>query len=164
MPEPARHLHLVDVETGEVVDDDSIACPLCQDRLDVIAGLTRDVRAEHLRYENLKRDKAAEMRKDPLWPKAVELFSYWKDRCRHPRSTLTPDRFALVEPYLREHGLETCKRAVDGAAFDPFVTKRKNGTAKRHDGLDLIFRNADKFEEFVNRAPPGGVAQPKGNS
>jgi hypothetical protein len=45
--------------------------------------------------------------------------------------------------------------AIDGAAFDPYTTKRKNGSTKRHDDFTLIFRNADKMEEFANRAPKG---------
>jgi hypothetical protein len=33
------------------------------------------------------------------------------------------------------------------------VTKRKNGSTKRHDGWELIHRDAGKWEEFCNRSP-----------
>jgi hypothetical protein len=81
------------------------------------------------------------------------VFEYWQATCRHPRATWNAERFFLVEPFVKKHGVEMCKRAVDGAAFDPFVTTRRNGSTKRHDGFDLIFRSVDKFEEFANRAP-----------
>jgi hypothetical protein len=126
---------------------------------DHIAGLQRDVKAEHLRYENLKRDKEREAEGHPLWPDAMKVFSYWKEKCNHPRSAWSPDRFEQIRPFLERHDVAICKRAVDGAAFDPFVTTRKNGSKKRHDGWGLIFRASepDKFEEFCNKAPKGGT-------
>lgn len=148
--EPARHLHVIDADTGEVVKD---GCPNCAVLEDHIAGLERDIRGWTVRYANLKRDKDAEARDHELWPKAYEVFKYWRERCRHPRCKFTPERFALLLPFLNDHGSEACQRAIDGAAFDPFVTRRKNGSLKRHDGFELVFRDAGKFEEFVNRAP-----------
>lgn len=133
---------------------------------DEIAGLQRDIRGWAARYRNLERDKEAEAAESPVWPAALRIFEHWKSACRHPKSSWTLDRFELVRPFLEKLGDKAkppaerlaeaealCKRAIDGAAHDPFVTTRKNGSAKRHDGLDLIFRNADKMEEFCNRAP-----------
>jgi hypothetical protein len=162
--EPARHLRPVDSEPtipeglrvvsadGEMLGE---YAAFLQGLEDHIAGLQRDVRAEHLRYENLRRDKAAEAKAHPLWPDAVTVFKYWKKTCNHPKSAFSPDRFEQVRPFLEKHGIEVCKRAVDGAAFEPFTTKRRNGTTKRHDGWGLIFRatEPDKFEEFCNKAP-----------
>lgn len=159
--EPARHLRPVETpptglrvidENGQVIDE---YAAYLQGLEDHIAGLQRDVKAEHLRYENLKRDKAAEAKGHRLWPMAVELFDHWRKACKHPRSTFSPERFEQARPFLEKHGLDLCKRAVDGAAYEPFCTTRKNGTVKRHDGWGLIFRPAepDKFEEFANRAP-----------
>jgi hypothetical protein len=69
----------------------------------------------------------------------------------------------LIEPFLTnakygqevEQRVALCRRAVAGAAFDPFVSRRRNGTEHRHDDWDLIFRSSDKFEQFCCKAPAG---------
>lgn len=160
-PDPAEQRHLAPVEdaprlivvnagTGERVGDLE---DLQQESLDQIAGLERDIRGWRARYFDLKRDTDAEAREDPLWPDAVKLFDYWKKTCKHPRSIFTVERFNEALPYLKKHGIDLCKRAVDGIAFDPFITTRKNGTKKRHDGWHLIFGKVEKFEECCNKAP-----------
>lgn len=164
MASPAeRPLRLV--PTGEVPDD---APQTLAEALDVIAemrdqldGAEKDVRAWRTRYAILKRDKDREAKNSEWWPIAKRVFDYWRDRCRHPRCAFTIERFRLIEPFLTDSQYgETlperealCRRAIDGAAYDPFITKRKNGTSKRHDGIELIFRSPEKFEEFCNRAP-----------
>lgn len=165
--DPARkpHLRPVEVEPPLIVVNEATGERLgnLTDHTgrfeDEIAGLQRDIRGWAARYADLKRDRGAEAREHPLWPKTLEVFKYWQDVCKHPRSGFSLDRFEMMMPFVDKHGVDLCKRAIDGAAFDPFVTRRKNGSPKRHDGIDLIFRNADKFEEFCNRAP---TPQPKG--
>lgn len=156
-PEASQRIwRLIDPETGAYEDHPS--CPTCQVHEDEISGLHRDLRAEHARFESLRRDKAAEAKKNPLWPKAMELFAYWREQCKHPRARFTVDRFELIAPFIDSHGLDACKLAVDGAAYEPFETKRRNGSVKRHDGLALIFRSAEKLEEFACRAPRDRIA------
>lgn len=138
-----------DPETGELED----GCSTCRGLLDQVAGLERDVRAWRARYAELARDRERDAREHPSWDAINSLFAHWRSTCRHPRSRFTADRFWEAEPIFRRYGDEMCRRAIDGAAFDPFVTARKNGTRKRHDDWELIFRNAGKFEEFCNRAP-----------
>lgn len=154
MAEPARHLHVIDPETGEIHEQ----CPGCARLEDEIAGLVRDIRGWAARFAELKRDKDREARENPLWPKALELFGEWRRLCRHPRAAWSADRFFLVEPFLCDYGLELCSRAIAGAAFDAFETTRRNGSVKRHDGWELIFRDRGKFEEFCNRAPKAAAA------
>lgn len=154
-PSPERHLHIIDGATGEALDE----CPGCRARDDVVKGLERDIRGWASRYAELKRDKEAEAKRDPLWPDALRLFKLWRRLCVHPRAGWDADRFEQVRPYLKKHGLGVCERAIVGAAFDAFETVRKNGSKKRHDGWELIFRNADKFEEFANRAPLDFVSE-----
>lgn len=155
MPEPALRLvqtddgHLVDSTTGEHLGE----CPNCAAVQDQLDGAHKEIRAWRARYADLKRDKEREMKDHELFPVAAKVFEYWKERCCHPRSDFTPDRFFLLMPFVKRYGEKLCRQAIDGAAFDPFVTRRKNGSPKRHDGVDLIFRSADKFEEFCNRAP-----------
>jgi hypothetical protein len=154
MPSNAGALRLVDPETGVVHED---GCPHCFRKDDVIAGLERDIRGWAHRYAILKREKDAEARAHKLWPEAIRLFEEWKARCNHPRSEWTPDRFWLVEPFLRKDGYDMCLRAIKGAAFDPWTKRRRNGSFYRHDWWDDIFSSKPTarkiFENLCNAAP-----------
>lgn len=147
MAQPARSLRLVDPTTGEIT-----ACPGCHQRDVQLAGAEKDIRSWRARYAQLKAS-ITEDEGHELFPSAKRLFDLWRERCNHPRSTFTPERFALCLPHLRDLGEEVCRRAVDGAAYDCYTTIRRNGTVQRHDGFELIFRSRAKVEEFANRAP-----------
>ncbi len=155
----AKHLRVVEFDdNGELVEE---TCPECRRRIDELAGLERVIRSQAAQIQALMRDKAAEAREHPLWPVGRALFGEWRARCRHPRSPWTPDRFWVWEPFATnvKYGqtldlrVALCRRAIAGAAFDAFVTTRRNQTTKRHDAWDLIYRSADKFEEFCCKAP-----------
>ena len=146
-----QHLRLVDTETGELSEADS--CPNCDEWKAQAEGAQVEIRGWRTRFANLKADKEQDARKSPQWPKAKKLFDHWRQVCRHPRSKFTADRFWTIEPLLRHYGEDLCRKAIDGAAFDPFVTTRRNGTKARHDDWGLIFRDAGKMESFANRAP-----------
>lgn len=143
-----RHLRVIDAD-GQVHE----SCPACETKDGEYAELERKFRAAMREISRLKNDRGREAKTHPRLAEIKEVFDYWRQKCRHPKSKLDADRTLLIAPYIEEHGLELCKRAIDGAAFDCYVTRRKNGSAKRHDGIDLIFRSAEKYEEFVNRAP-----------
>lgn len=154
--EAARHLQLLDPDTGEVAADApsyADALHLLAEKEDVIAGLESEIRSLASKLTKARRDKLREAQDSDDWPKVREVFDYWRKVCNHPKSKFDLTRFEQIRPYLNKYGLELCKLAVDGAGFEPYITARKNGTAKRHDGIDLVFRSADKFEEFCNRAP-----------
>lgn len=147
-------------DNGEVCD-----CPRCK-RLDelldekdlIIEELQKDIRRWALRLGKARReDESGGWKQHHLYSRAETVFKEWKRACNHPRSPFTRDRFMAVLPFLEneKYGLPTVMMAISGAAFDPWVTKRKNGTPKRHDDWSKIFKNADEFEEFVNRAPSG---------
>lgn len=145
MNQPDRHLHVA----GEVHPD----CAGCLAKDDVIRGLERDLNGWRWRYADLKRDKQAEAAKHPLWPDAKRLFDFWRERTGRRRSGWDMERFDLVRPFLKKHGLAMCERAIVGKCFDPFVTERKNGTRHVHNEWHLIFGTADKFEAACNAAP-----------
>lgn len=141
---------------------------------DQIAGAERDLNGWRTRHANLLRDREADARETELWPAALRVFDHWRKRCNHPKAEWTMDRFEMVRPFLERSntgkGKATkltaellalnearCMVAVEGIAFDPFKTKRKNGTWRRHDGWHLIFGEADQFEERVKAAPREAV-------
>lgn len=168
MPEPLRDdgpQTVVDYATGEVIRLDN---PRYHDVVrivaleDHIAGLQSNIAGWAHRYAELKRDKQAEAEQDPNWPVAVRVFLHWQQVCKHPNSEWTVERFEDVLPYLkgRKYGPEMCLRAIAGAAYDPFVSTRKNGSTHRHDSWELIFQSPGKFESFANRAPKGWQPPP----
>lgn len=140
--EKARpQLRLVNPQTGELTDD----CPTCNEWSRKYHGVLSQL--------GLMRSEAEGDTNHELFPVAKRLFDFWKERCNHPRSDFTPERFKECLPHLRDLGQEVCRRAVEGAAFDPYTTTRKNGSTHRHDGWELIFRSRAKVEDFANRAP-----------
>ena len=172
MAEPARHLKpvsdsppliVVNLETGERV---GMLADHTQRLQDEVASLTRNLRAEGVRYENLKRDKDAEAEKSPVWPAALRVFDHWRQKCRHPRSQFTRDRFEMIRPFLEKYGDKKkpgperlaeaealCKLAVEGIALDHYESPLKNGKTMHHTGWHLIFGEADLFEKRCNSAP-----------
>jgi hypothetical protein len=154
---PAPHLavvanaHVADIESGEIAPQ----CPSCEALAVQLRGAETEVRAWRARYANLEGEKDAEARADKAWPTVVRLFGYWQRKCGYPGAKFTPKRFRLAQPLLKKFGLEACIRAIDGAAYDPYVTKQRNGKPKLHSGFDLIFRDAEKLENFRDKVPDG---------
>lgn len=174
--QPDRHLRPVEDEVALIVVNPTtgervgMLADLMQSKEDEIAGLQRDVRGWTTRHAELKRDKEAEARESPVWPAALRVFDHWRRECKHPRSEFSLDRFEMIRPHMDrlsapkkgrpesvderiEQAEAICKLAVDGIAFDPYVTTRKNGTQQRHDGWHLIFETVDNFEKRCNAAP-----------
>lgn len=120
---------------------------------DQLEGAEREVRAWRARFADLARDKDAEARKHPLYTRAEGLFNEWRILCRHPRAKWSPDRFKVVQPFLKSDGYDLCLLAIQGAALDPYTKPRANGSIKRFDDFELVFRDRYKFEEFCARAP-----------
>jgi hypothetical protein len=156
LAEQARHLQAV--ETGEVAPDgpQTLAEALAeiQHLLDQLAGAENNVRSMRAQMANLKRELAGEIDRDhAMFPRVVAAFRYWQERCEHPRQELTTDRMRVALPRFKAHEDPEIRQAIRGAEFDPFETTLKNGRKKRHDSWELIFRNEDTFQSFVERAP-----------
>lgn len=171
----SRHLHLVDSETGEVVPSAELAKlqaeveKLREDR----KGLEKDLRTKRRQISELERDKARERLEHPDRELIKRVATYWHRKCKgaSPRiNPLSPARFDAVaglaemeeihaDPETgkrsrrKRYRPEDFKRAIDGAAFDHYVKKRRNGTEQHFDDLELICRDSKQFEEFMARAP-----------
>lgn len=137
-----------DPKTGELI------CASCAEKNDIIAGMEKDLAAWRIRYMNKEREVNDELalEAEEFFAEGKRVFDYWKEKCKH-RGVFDRARYKLVKPFLKRHPIELVYRAIDGAAYDCFTTKRKNGTTKKHDGFDLIFRDAQHFEDFCNKAP-----------
>lgn len=150
MSEPAELRLVVDRETGEVSES---SCPECATAAQDVENITKELRKALRRERELRADREKEAELHPQRGEIVEVFEFWQAECRHPNAKLDADRTFAIAGMLKRYGLEICKRAVRGAAFDPFTAPRKNGSVQRFDGVDLIFRNSEKLENFANKAP-----------
>jgi len=144
-------------------------CPICErrevllDEKDMqIEGLQRDIRGWIVRCKEAQKESERKSLPDnhPHRNDAEIAFKEWRKRCDHPRSQFTASRFWLVVPFLEsdKYGLKIVLQAIAGAEFDPYVVKRKNGTKKRFDSWEEIFKDAGSIEEFASRAPGAGPA------
>lgn len=127
-----------------------------------IARLTRGVELIGIDLQNaeaslrVERRKVTELRKlledkavgTDFAPEIQAAFDYWRRRCNHERAKLGTERANAVKARLKSgHTLLEVFRAIDGAAFDAFVSE----SGKRYDELELICRNEVKFDGFEAR-------------
>lgn len=118
----------------------------------------------------LKNIQAVERLKADVRPTIERVFDYWRVVTGHKNCTLTADRFDALWAIVKAAGikgadderLKPLERrmmlAVDGCRFDPWVTKRKNGTLHVHDDLTHIFRSTDAMDEYVRKSPQAAEA------
>lgn len=148
MAHEARALHLVDASTGEIVKH---GCPNCSELEDQLAGAENNVRSMRAQMAKLKRDDEQRAREHELWPKAVAVFRYWQGLTGHDKARFTPDRFWLLEPFIRREDSAACRAAIRGCVGSDFHMKRgayANRKGALHDKLEQIFANQGRFEAF----------------
>jgi hypothetical protein len=169
--QPARHLRLIDAETGELVQSDVHA--ELEELRTKFKMSQRDVAAKNLRIAALEADKARDRLDHPRYQDAVRVARYWWRKCKAGNGRvhyMAPTRLDAVLALMdleelvpvpgkrrRErrpvYTMAHFKAAIDGAAFDCFETKRRNGSTAKFDDLELICRSAGKFDEFIAKAP-----------
>lgn len=142
----------IDSTTGEICE-----CPNCSDMREQVKGIQRTNRGLILQMAQLRKDLEAEAKCTREWIVAQILFDFWRVACNHKSSQFTLERFQQVLPYLKKYDQKHLFMAIAGANYDPFETTRKNGTKKRHNGWELIFRDAAHVEEFACKCPKGFI-------
>jgi hypothetical protein len=138
-----RHLHSVDPATGEILP----ACPGCSERDFKIETLKTEKRGWQNRHAELRRQLEIDAREHKLWPRAVRLFDFWRERSGHLRSEWSPKRFWIAAPA--------------GLCHDPFVTKDREGREVRHDSWETLFRKTNSIEWYANKAPRDYATPPR---
>ncbi len=83
----------------------------------------------------------------------IELFNYWKETLNHPKAKLDKKRKAKIEQALKDYPIDTLKAAVDGCKRSNFHMGQ-NPLGAIHDGIDLIFRDAEHVERFSSMSSP----------
>jgi hypothetical protein len=78
-----------------------------------------------------------------------DLFDFWKTVFNKRTTTqLDETRRKKLATAIRAYGTDTCKKAILGCSKSPFHTGRNPGN-KKYTDITLIFRNAEKTEQFV---------------
>lgn len=180
--QPQRHLRVVEVDdtSGEItyLDSEGLAALEAErDKLKAdLANAERDLRGKRAIIANLERDKVRQRLEHPDREFIVRVCRYWHAKCRpddhaktRPRiDPISPDRFDAVAALAEmqeirvvdgrrrkawKYEAEHFKAAIDGAAFDPFVTVMRNGKPKPQNDLEQVCRMVSKFEAFIEKAP-----------
>lgn len=143
----SRHLRIASVDdaTGEVEELEK--CPDCSE-------LERELQRQRTIIANLRRDKLAEAKADPLYGYGSALFFEWQFATGHDRSRWPGkdgQRFWECEPYLRVDGFVICRWAVWGVALWPNGKTLPDGSEEVYDDWELAFRTRGHFERYARR-------------
>ena len=78
-----------------------------------------------------------------------QLFGYWKELL-NKRALLSDERRAILAWAILNYGMATCEMAVKGCSLSDWHMGRNPNNVK-YDSLELIFRNSEKVEWFVEK-------------
>jgi hypothetical protein len=141
----------VGVTLGTFRDQSCLACQDMQARLDAVVldleNAETALRAERRKVKGLQKQLAAQHLSSPLLADARALFEFWQAQCHHPRSVFDVQRQRLAVQRLAEHGADRLRDAIRGASIGAYVDDR----GVRHDGFELILRDAGHVDKFVKR-------------
>lgn len=176
----ARHLALVDLDTGEKLDSRELGA--MQHELEELRVkfkmAQRDVAAKNLRIAGLEADKARDRLDFERYADVERIAKYWHKKVHAGNkriNPMSPDRFDAVRGILEQeritwedpppgrkrrtkrvepmYSMAECKAAVDGNHFDHFSAKRKNGSLRPFTDLEFVFRDSAHFEECREKCP-----------
>lgn len=97
---------------------------------------------------------------DKLGDSVKEIFDYWRDVMKSPRSVLDDKRRKVIRVALQAgHTVEDLRRAILGCSLTPH-NMGQNDRGQKYNGIELILRNADQIDRFIANA--GGAAAADG--
>lgn len=144
----APQLHLVNADTGELVEDE---------RDILIEQLKSELTGKSLQIGKLKRELREFRAVEPEAETIRDVLTYWRDRCK-PRAAIAPagKRWEKARARLREKledrppmTVEELKLAVDGALLDRWHTQK--GMEHRLDA-EFLFRSYESVERLRDLA------------
>jgi hypothetical protein len=143
-----EHRVSYDSSTGEI-------CPNCETVRRDVESLEAELRIKRRKIKELQADRERQAEHHELWEPAQFLYHHWQVVCNRRKSPWTTDRFWLIEPFLRQkkHGIVVCRQAIDGAAWESWVTELRNGRFEVHNRWEKIFESSGSVEKHANKAP-----------
>lgn len=87
-----------------------------------------------------------------------KIFEFWQDVMKSPKSKLDAKRIDIIRKALKMgyKPRDLCE-AIRGCALSPFHMGQ-NDRKTKYNGLDLIFRSADKIDAFIVLAEGGATS------
>ncbi|MGC9200234.1 MAG: hypothetical protein ACP5E5_15220 [Acidobacteriaceae bacterium] len=95
-----------------------------------------------------KKDTSSLPERPALSAQVRDVFAQWQRIMNKPRAKLDRKRQTRIEWALKTYGYDACILAIEGCARSEWHMG-KNDRGERYDDLTLIFRNAEKFERFL---------------
>lgn len=136
------HLRLVE-STGEVV------CARCETLRQDLENIEKELRRLRAVNSRLQGERHQKLQANPRAADAQKVYLHYRNRLQpKAREKCPDDRFELILARLKAFSVDELCAAIDGAVADAFVDER----GKRHDSLELIFRNTGKVYDFIGRA------------
>lgn len=85
----------------------------------------------------------------------LKVFDYWRETMSSPKSVLDDKRRRKIKTALTHHPPDDLCKAIFGCSLSPFHMG-DNPQKTKYNGVDLIFRDAEKIEQFMGFAdnPP----------
>lgn len=82
----------------------------------------------------------------------LTVFEYWKQQISpRSRAVLDHHRRTRIGWAIHDYGIEACKQAIDGIQKSAWHMGANPGNKKYND-IDVIFRDCDKVEKFIELA------------
>lgn len=88
-----------------------------------------------------------------------EIFKYWQEVMSHPKAKLDKHRQRAINQALKlGYSIADLKQAIDGCAKTPF-NMGQNDRQQIYDDINLIFRDAERIERFMNNASDNPITK-----
>lgn len=88
-----------------------------------------------------------------------EIFEYWQEVMSHPKAKLDKHRQRAINQSLKlGYSIADLKQAIDGCAKTPF-NMGQNDRQQIYDDINLIFRDAERIERFMNNASDNPITK-----
>lgn len=144
----ARHLRIVDTETGEVHEEGD--CAKCADARSECEIWEQEVLKLKREVKRLKDDRDEKNRNDKDYPAAAALFEEWQRECNHPDARFDPARIRLALSAIKRYKgkREQLSWVIQCGKRIPHVDP---STGEVHDGFGLLFRDSDHIEKYANK-------------
>ncbi|PKD39569.1 hypothetical protein CWO84_14800 [Methylomonas sp. Kb3] len=78
----------------------------------------------------------------------IIVFQFWQMTMHHPNAVFDNKRKSVIAKALKSYTIDQLKAAITGCAKSAYHMGQ-NDRQKVYDSLELIFRNADKIESFI---------------
>lgn len=145
----ARHLRIVDTETGEVHEEGD--CANCAEQRAETEVWEKRVLTLERQVKRLLEDKDEKNRQDKLYPAAADLFDEWRTECAHPNARFDPARVRLALSAIKAYGEEDREKlswVIQCGKLIPYVDPV---TGETHDSFGLLFRDAEHIEKYARK-------------